>query len=69
MEDIFTLRFREAIKTSGITQAELANRVKISKQCISDFKSGKSFPSIQTLRLLCKYLDVSADYLLGLESY
>ncbi|WP_420851366.1 helix-turn-helix domain-containing protein [Pumilibacter muris] len=69
MEDIFTLRFREAIKTSGITQVELANRVKISKQCISDFKSGKSFPSIQTLRLLCKYLDVSADYLLGLESY
>ena len=69
MEDIFTLRFREAIKTSGITQVELANRVKISKQCISDFKSGKSFPSIQTLRLLCKYLDVYADYLLGLESY
>ena len=69
MEDIFTLRFSEAIKSSGITQVELANRVKISKQCISDFKSGKSFPSIQTLRLLCKYLDVSADYLLGLESY
>ncbi len=69
MEDIFTLRFREAIKTSGLTQVELANHMKISKQCISDFKSGKSFPSIQTLRLLCKYLDVSADYLLGLESY
>ena len=69
MEDIFTLRFREAIKTSGLTKVELANHMKISKQCISDFKSGKSFPSIQTLRLLCKYLDVSADYLLGLESY
>ncbi len=69
MDDIFTIRFREAIKTSGMTQVELANRVKISKQCISDFKSGKSFPSIQTLRLLCKHLDVSADYLLGLASY
>ena len=69
MDDIFTRRFREALKTSGLTQVELANHMKISKQCISDFKRGKSFPSIQTLRLLCKYLDVSADYLLGLESY
>lgn len=43
MDDIFTIRFREAIKTSGMTQVELANRVKISKQCISDFKSGNPF--------------------------
>ena len=67
MQDIFTIKFNEALKQSDITQTKLANLIGISKQCISDFKSGKSFPSIQTLRLICHFLDVSADYLLGLE--
>ena len=47
-------------------QVELARAANISKQCISDYKRGKSVPSIETLYLICKYLDVSADYLLGL---
>lgn len=67
MEDIFTLRFREELKNSGLKQNEFASQIGISKQCVSDFKSGRSFPSIQTLKLICKFLDVSADYLLGLD--
>lgn len=27
------------------------------------------FPALDTLAKLCKYLDVSADYILGLEEY
>lgn len=68
MEEIFTLRFREELKNSGIKQNELAKQIGISKQCVSDFKSGRAFPSIQTLTLICKHLDVSADYLLGLDN-
>lgn len=45
----------------------MARAANVSKQCISDYKKGKSLPSIDTLYLICKYLDVSADYLLGLE--
>ena len=67
MEDIFTIRFSEALKNANLSQTQLAKSVGISKQCISDFKNGKSFPGMQTLRLLCKYLDESADYLLVLE--
>lgn len=67
MQNIFTLRFNEALKNSAISQTELAKNVGVSKQCISDYKSGKSFPSIQTLKLLCIQLDVSANYLLGME--
>ena len=52
---------------SYVKQTELAKAANVSKQCISDYKSGKSVPSIDTLYLLCQYLDVSADYLLGLE--
>ncbi len=63
----FTERLAEAMKASGKKQTEIAAEVGITKQCISDFKVGKSYPSIQTLALLCKILDVSADYLLGLD--
>ena len=62
----FTERFNEAIKLSDKTQVQIAKETQISKQCISDYKSGKSFPSLETLFLLCRCLDVSADYLLGL---
>jgi len=47
-------------------QVVIAREANVSKQCISDYKAGKSTPSIDTLRLLCKSLDVSSDYLLEL---
>lgn len=63
----FQERFNECLHFSNVKQVELARAANISKQCISDYKRGKSVPSIETLYLICKYLDVSADYLLGLE--
>ncbi len=63
----FKERFNEVLNYSYVKQTELAKASNVSKQCISDYKSGKSVPSIDTLYLICKYLDVSADYLLGLD--
>ncbi len=63
----FKERFNEILKYSYVKQTELANAAKVSKQCISDYKAGKSVPSIDTLYLICRFLDVSADYLLGLD--
>ncbi len=65
--DIFTDRFNEVIKNEKVVQSELANEIGIARQCITDYKSGKSYPTIQTLRALCGYLEVSSDYLLGLS--
>lgn len=63
----FRERFIEIIKSSGKTQVEIANIMGVSQQVISDYKAGRSVPSLEKLYKLCKYLDVSADYLLGLE--
>lgn len=65
----FTKRFNEILKNSGKTQVEIAKAIRVSKQCVNDYKTGKSFPSIETLYLLCEFLDVSSDYLLGLTDY
>ena len=62
MKEIFTERFNQVLKEGKINQTKLAEQLGISKQCVSDFKSGRSFPSIHTLKL-----EVSADYLLGIE--
>ena len=64
---IFKERFNEILIMSGKTQVEIAKELNISKQCINDYKTGKSVPSIQTLYALCKVLNISADYLLGLS--
>ncbi|MDE5562844.1 MAG: helix-turn-helix domain-containing protein [Clostridiales bacterium] len=62
----FQQRFCECLKYANVSQTELAKAANVSKQCISDYKSGKSEPSIDTLFFICKFLDVSSDYLLGL---
>lgn len=65
----FTKRFNEILQQSGKTQVEIAKALNVTKQCVNDYKTGKSVPSIETLYALCKYLDISADYLLGLTDY
>ena len=65
----FTKRFNEVLQQSGKTQVEIAKALNVTKQCVNDYKTGKSFPSLETLYALCKYLDVSSDYLLGLTDY
>lgn len=66
MNMIFRERFNEILISCGKSQVKIAKAANVSKQCISDYKSGKSVPSIETLYLICKFLDVSADYILGL---
>ena len=63
----FQERFNEGLQYAGVKQVDLARAANVSKQCVTDYKRGKSVPSIDTLYLICKFLDVSADYLLGLE--
>lgn len=63
----FTERFNECLKYTDKTQTEIAKHCNITKQNISNFKAGRTMPSIETLYLLCECLNVSSDYLLGLE--
>ena len=62
----FTERFCEVLAKSGRKQIELAEFCSVTRQSISDFKRGKSVPSIDTLYYICKFFNVSSDYLLGL---
>ena len=56
----------EAIKSSGLTQTEIARKLNVSHQTVNDYARGKAMPALDTFASLCAILDVEADYILGL---
>ena len=64
---IFSERLVKSIKENGITQAELADKIGMSRQSVSDYCNDKTEPAFEVLIQICKVLGESADYLLGLE--
>ena len=52
----------------NITQEELANALNITPQAVSRWETGISYPDVAMIPLISKYLDVSADKLLGCEN-
>lgn len=66
IEDI-QIRLREAIKNSGLSQKEIAEKLGINPSTVSKYVRLDKFPSIDTFANLCDVLDVSADDILGLN--
>lgn len=50
-----------------ISQSELASALGITQDSISLWETGKRLPDTQYIVLLCKYFEITSDYLLGLE--
>jgi len=51
----------------GISQVELAKKLGVSKQCISNWENDNIQPSIEMLIKIAKYFSVPVDELLGLK--
>jgi transcriptional regulator with XRE-family HTH domain len=63
---LFQERVCEAIKNSGMTQKQIAEKLHIREGNITNWKKGLNLPSIEVFYQLCLLLDESADYLLGI---
>ena len=48
----------DAIKQSGMTQTELAKKLNIRQQTVSQYLSGRAMPALDTFANLCEILDV-----------
>lgn len=57
-----TLRLRK-----NMTQAQLANKLGLTKSVISAYETGLRLPSYDILIHIAKIYNVSTDYLLGIE--
>lgn len=60
-------RLRDEIRTSPLSQKEIAEKLGINPSTVSKYLRLDKFPAIDTFANLCEILDVSADEILGLK--
>ncbi len=67
MYEIIKQKLSEELKNCGLTTVEIAKRVGVSPEMITQYKTTKKLPKLDTFARLCKELDLSADEILGLK--
>ncbi len=65
----FGKKVRTLRKEKKISIIELSKSIGYSKSIINYWENGKKEPTFSAIVSLCKFFDVSADYLLGLSDY
>lgn len=60
------MRIKQAREKKGLTQDDLADKLKLTRTSVSNYESGRALPPSDVLRALACILDVSTDYLLGI---
>ena len=59
------LRIKELREEKNISQLELAKKLNLTQQSISLYEKGDREPSIEVLKSIANFFNVSLDYLLG----
>ena len=62
-KNIYNLR-----KNKGFSQEQLADKINVTRQTISNWELGETYPNPEQLKLLSKLLDISIDDLIENES-
>lgn len=63
----FKDRFLTLRKSKNIGQLKLAKDLEISSATISFWETGRNEPTLQMLKKIATYFNVTTDYLIGLE--
>ena len=63
----FGEKLKELRIEKGLSQKELADLVDTSQSAIFYWENNQQEPKISSLKKLCIFFNVSADYLIGLE--
>jgi len=64
----FGMRLRELREKKGLSQTQVASRLKLNNATISCYESNVRYPSFEVLSNLALLYNTSSDYLLGLEN-
>ncbi len=63
--DTFSERLRQLRTAKGLTQAELADELGVSRNSIFFYEAGKRNPDIVIFKKIADYFHVTCDYMLG----
>ena len=64
---MFDIRLKAAREANGLSQAELARGVGVTRDLINKYEKAGIKPSFGTLVAIAECLNVSTDYLLGVD--
>ena len=67
MNSIVKERLSEELTNCGLTTVEIAKRIGVSPEMITQYKTTKKLPKLDTFAKLCRELDLDANYILGLS--
>jgi transcriptional regulator with XRE-family HTH domain len=62
-----SIRLKELREEKGLSSRELAKKLNVSDRAVQRWEKGERVPNADSVILLARFFDVSADYLLGLE--
>ena len=65
---MFGERFKELRLSLGYNQVEMAKKLSVSKQSVSNWENNNILPSLDMLIRISNTFHISADYLLGLDA-
>lgn len=70
-KELFKLpeKIKQLREQLGMTQAELAKALQLTRSSVNGWEMGLSMPSTSMVVELAKVFNVSTDYLLGLDKY
>ena len=67
-ESIIKKRLSEELRNSGLTTIEIAKRIGVSPEMITQYCTTKKLPKLDTFAKICKELDLDANYMLGIKN-
>jgi len=67
-DDVLNQRIRELLEGQEARTEDFANAVGISSSAVRMWCTGYARPDIEKIPVICKFFNVSADYLLGLST-
>lgn len=66
---MYGLRIKELRKEKKLSQKELASILLVDFRTVSFWETERYEPNFKQLEALCKYFEVSADYIIGLKDF
>lgn len=64
--EIIKKRLGEELKNSGLTTIEIARRIGVSPEMVTQYRTTKKLPKLDTFAKICKELDLDSNYILGI---
>lgn len=69
MKETLGMRLKALRQEKGLSQVELARLIGVGKSIVSLYEKDVSEPTSSKIIAICKYFDVTSDYLLGLKEF